>query len=56
MKMPIPLSLPSKSETKQLEITNCCNKEKHGRYGRKEEGEKQFTEKVIFQTGLSNED
>jgi len=56
MKMPIPLSLPSKSETKQLEIANCCNKEKHGRYGRKEEGEKQFTEKVIFQTGLSNED
>lgn len=54
--MPFPFSLPSKSETKQLEITNCCNKEKHGRYGNKEVGEKGFPEKVIFQTGLSNED
>lgn len=36
---------------KKLEITNCYNKEKHGRYGGREEGEKGFTE-VIFWAGL----
>lgn len=56
MTMPIPFSLPSKSETKQLEITNCCNKEKHGKCARKEEGEKGVTEKVRLRTGLPNED
>lgn len=49
MKMPNSLSLPSKSEgKKRTEITNCYNTEEQGRYGRKEEGEKGFTEKVIF--------
>lgn len=47
---------PPKVRQKQLEVVNCYNKDKHGRYGGNEEGEKGFTEKVIFWTGLSNED
>lgn len=66
--MRIPISLPApphppkvtpKNKIKrerEKKNTSDYNTEKYGRYGRKGEGEKGLTEKVVFWPRLENED